>query len=65
MFSGGYVEALESQYIQYIKAEQDIKALGGYEILALIMIILVFAHVAGVIKHYIKNKKNTLKRILL
>ncbi|MGB0593398.1 MAG: cytochrome b [Flavobacteriales bacterium] len=64
MLSGGYVEALESQNIQYIKAEQDIKALGGHELLALIMVILVLAHEAVVIKHYIKNKENTLKRIL-
>lgn len=64
MLSGGYVEALESQNIQYIKAEQDIKALGGHELLALIMVILVLANVAGVIKHYIKNMGNTLKRIL-
>ena len=64
MLSGGYVEALESQNIQYIKAEQDIKALSGHELLALIIVILVLAYVAGVIKHYIKNKENTLKRIL-
>ena len=62
ILSGGSVEALESQNIQYIKAEQNIKALGGHELLALI--ILVLAHVAGAIKHYIKNKENTLKRIL-
>lgn len=64
ILSGGYVEALESQNIQYIKAEQNIKALGGHELLALIILILVLAHVTGVIKHYIKNKENTLKRIL-
>ena len=64
MLSGGYVEALESQNIQYIKVEQDIKAQVGRKILALIMVILVLAHVAGVIKHYIKNIENTLKRIL-
>lgn len=58
MLSGGYVEALESQNIQYIKA------LVGHEILAWKMVILVLAHVAGVIKYYIKNKENTLKRIL-
>ena len=62
MLSGGYVEALESHNIQYIKAEQYIKVLVGHELLALI--ILVLAHVAGVIKHYIKNMGNTLKRIL-
>ena len=64
MLSGGYVEALESQNIQHIKVEQDIKAQVGREILALIMVILVLANVAGVIKHYIKNMGNTLKRIL-
>ena len=64
MLSGGYVEALESQNIQHIKSEGDIKALGGHELLALIMVILVIVHIAGVIKHYIKNKENTLKRIL-
>ena len=64
MLSGGYVEALESQNIQYIKVEQDIKAQVGRKILALIMAILVLARVAGVIKHYIKNMGNTLKRIL-
>ena len=64
ILSGGYVEALESQNIQYIKAEQNIKALAGHELLDLIILILVLAHVVGVIKHYIKNKENTLKRIL-
>lgn len=44
MLSGGYVEALESQNIQHIKAEQDIKALVGDELLALIMVILLLAH---------------------
>ena len=64
MLSGSYIKALESQNIQHIKAEQDIKVLGGHELLGLIMKILVLANVAGVIKHYIKNKENTLKRIL-
>lgn len=64
MLSGGYVEVLESQNIQYIKVEQDIKAQVRRKILALIMVILVLANVAGVIKHYIKNMGNTLKRIL-
>ena len=32
----GFVKALESQNIQYIKVEQDIKAQVGREILALI-----------------------------
>ena len=41
MLSGGYVEALESQNIQYIKVEQDIKAQVGRKILALIIVILV------------------------
>jgi len=49
MLTCGYIEALESQNIQYIKTEQDIKALGGHELLALIMVILVLARVAGVI----------------
>ena len=65
MLSGGYVEALESQNIQHNKAEQNIKVLAWYELLALIIVILVLAHVAGLIKYYIKNKENTLKRILL
>ena len=61
MLSGGYIEVRESQNIQHIKAEQNIKLLARHELLDLI--ILVLAHVVGVIKHYIKNKENTFKRI--
>ena len=35
-----------------------------HALLELAVLILVLSHVTGVIKHYIKNKENTLNRIL-
>jgi len=64
MVGGGYIKALEINDANLIQDENDIKALKAHGTLSFIMMILLVAHIAGVIKHYIKTKENTLKRIL-
>jgi len=64
MILGGYTEALKSDNFGLIKVSDEIPPLKPHGILALIMMILLFMHIVGVIKHYIISKENTLKRIL-
>lgn len=42
----------------------DVPPLGAHKALAILLIVLLIGHVGGVINHYLKNKENTLKRIL-
>jgi len=64
MVNGGYIEALEINDADIILAENRNNALKGHGTLSIIMMVLLAVHIAGVIKHYIKNKENTLKRII-
>lgn len=64
MILGGYGEALQSGNYEMIKSHNEISPLKGHSVLALIMMILLFLHVIGVIKHYVLTKENTLKRII-
>ncbi len=64
MILGGYGEALQSGNYELIKSHSEIPPLKGHSVLALIMMILLFLHVIGVIKHYVLTKENTLKRII-
>ena len=64
MLSGGYINALESKNTELINQRENIKPLEAHGITSFILMILLLVHIAGVIKHYIKTKENTLKRIL-
>lgn len=63
MFQGGYIDALLQKKATLILVNEEIMPLKGHGITALIMMILLVLHVAGVIKHLILTKENTLKRI--
>lgn len=64
---GGYIEAFTSspQNIELILPKADIRVLSAHEVLSLIMMILIFLHIAGVIRHIVRTKENVLKRITL
>ncbi len=64
MVVGGYTEAFNSGDLSAVKSHDEIGPLKPHAIMAMIMMILLVLHVAGVIKHYVLTKENTLKRIL-
>ena len=59
--TGGYPEAFETMDASLIH-KTPVKPVHGMSTFA--MILLVVAHVGGVIRHYVRTKENTLKRIL-
>lgn len=59
--TGGYPEAFEAMDASLIH-KTPVKPVHGMTTFA--MILLVAAHVGGVVRHYIRKKENTLKRIL-
>lgn len=59
--TGGYPEAFEVMDATLIH-KTPIKPVHGVS--TFVMILLVVAHVGGVIRHYLRKKENTLKRIL-
>ncbi|MDW3651026.1 MAG: cytochrome b/b6 domain-containing protein [Bacteroidia bacterium] len=65
MISGGYIDALTAEPVitDLIRPRTEISALKYHNILAGTLIILVFMHIAGVIRFNIKHKTNALKRI--
>ena len=63
MFTGGYIDALQSGTSDLILSREDLIPLKAHGFLATIMIILLVLHVLGVIKHYTLTKENTLKRM--
>ena len=64
MILGGYGEAIQTGSIDMVKSHGEILPLKPHGIMAVIMMILLVLHVAGVVKHLIVKKENTLKRIL-
>ena len=63
MVLGGYIEALSNNAAAPIVDRNEIMPLQGHNVLSIIMMVLLVMHVAGVIKHYMVTKENTLKRI--
>ncbi|HAS40475.1 MAG TPA: hypothetical protein DCS93_08350 [Microscillaceae bacterium] len=63
MLLGSYGNALISGNPTLIQNNAEILPLKGHGIMAMILMILLVMHVAGVIKHYLVKKENTLKRI--
>ena len=59
--TGGYPEAFEAMDATLIH-KTPVKPVHGMTTFA--MILLVAAHVGGVVRHYVRKKENTLKRIL-
>ena len=59
--TGGYPEAFEVMDASLIH-KTPVKPVHGITTFA--MILLVVAHVGGVVRHYVRKKENTLKRIL-
>ena len=64
MIIGGYLDALQTADLSLIKDDDDLLSLKVHGFLAFLTMGLVFIHIVGVIKHFIKTKENTLKRIL-
>jgi cytochrome b561 len=64
MVLGGYPDALDNANAAHIIDKSLLPQLNAHEILANITMLLVVVHVAGVIKHYMFKKENTLKRII-
>ncbi len=60
---GGYRNAITTNNPELIKPHEEIYTMEGHEFFALLIIVLLVLHVAGVIKHYILTKENTIKRI--
>lgn len=60
---GGYVEGLQSANSDLIKDHNDIAPLNAHGLLAVFMMVLLLAHVFGVLKHYLATKENTLNRV--
>ena len=46
-----------------IQEHNDIPPLKVHEVMAIIMMILLIMHIAGVIKHYIITRENALRRM--
>ena len=63
MIDGGHGEALSSGNSDLILPKEGILPWTAHEIMSLIMMVLLVMHVAGVVKHYLVTKENTLKRI--
>lgn len=63
MLLGGYGNALINGSGEFIQSKDEIRPLKGHAILAMILMVLFVMHVLGVVKHYLKTKENTLKRI--
>ena len=59
----GYGNAVLNNDASLIKPHKESIWVESHNILATILMILFVLHVIGVIKHYIKTKENTLKRI--
>ena len=64
VFNGNYFEAFNYGSIEKIVSPKQIPLLKYHVLLIAFLILLFIMHVFGVIKHYIFNKENTLKRIL-
>jgi len=63
MVLGGYVEGLQSANSDLIIDHNDIAPLNAHGLLAVFMMVLLLAHVFGVLKHYLATKENTLNRV--
>ncbi|KFF15504.1 cytochrome b [Chryseobacterium sp. JM1] len=61
---GDFGEALQTGDASLLPKRLDIPSLGAHKTLSIILIVLLIGHIGGVVNHYIKNKENTLKRIL-
>lgn len=60
---GNFAEAIQNNDASLLSQTVEVPPLMAHKALAFILIILLIAHVGGVINHYIKTKENTLKRI--
>lgn len=60
---GNLGEALQSNDASLLPKSLDIPPLYVHKASAMLLIILLLGHIGGVINHYVKNKKNTIKRI--
>lgn len=63
MIVGGYGEAISSGNSELIINRNEIQPIKGHGLLTSILMLLFVMHVAGVVKHYVVKKENTLKRI--
>lgn len=59
-FTGGYPEAFEAMDSSLI---QGSKYMPFHGITTMLLIVLLLAHVGGVVRHYLRTKENALKRI--
>ncbi len=64
LVQGGLYDAYTSNDYNLMPKALDIPPLKAHGALAFLLIALFVFHVAGVIKHYVLTKENTLKRIL-
>lgn len=63
MIIGGYGDALINENPSLVLSKDEVLPLKGHEIMSIIMMVLLVMHIAGVIKHYILTRENTLRRI--
>jgi cytochrome b561 len=63
MILGGYADAISTGDVALVLEPSAIPPLKGHELMVTILMLLLLAHVGGVIKHYALTKENTLKRM--
>lgn len=64
MFFGGYAEAIINNTPNVVLPKNEITPLKVHALFSTLFMILFLSHVIGIIKHYIKTKENTIKRII-
>ncbi|RXM53490.1 MULTISPECIES: cytochrome b [unclassified Chryseobacterium] len=64
LIMGNFTIAIQNSDASLIPQKLTIPPLITHRVLAILLIILLTVHIGGVINHYLKNKENTLKRIL-
>jgi cytochrome b561 len=62
--TGNLGGALLSSDASLLPESVDVPALRAHKALVVLLIFLLIGHLCGVINHYVKNKENTLRRIL-
>lgn len=64
MIFGGYAEAIMNNTPNVILPKNDITPLKAHALFSTLFMLLFLSHVIGIVKHYLKTKENTIKRII-
>ncbi|KAB1231076.1 cytochrome b [Chryseobacterium viscerum] len=64
LITSNLTEAIQNSEASLLPKKLDTPPLITHRALAILLIVLLIVHIGGVVTHYLKNKENTLKRIL-